>query len=101
MVSRCHAVNYVNFLENSVKYPFSVDIVEVGSSILPSPTKAYSIPDKESDKPFSLPKTLKTGVGTKLGTEDSENSSANVSLGWIIVRLTSPVQEISRETLSS
>ena len=23
-----------------------VDIVEVGSSILPSPTKAYSIPDK-------------------------------------------------------
>ena len=63
--------------------------VEVGSSILPSPTKAYSIPDKESDKPFSLPKTLKTGVGTKLGTEDSENSSANVSLGWIIVRLTS------------
>ena len=59
--------------------------MEVGSSILPSPTKAYSIPDK----PFSLPKTLKTGVGTKLGTEDSENSSANVSLGWIIVRLTS------------
>ena len=75
--------------------------MEVGSSILPSPTKAYSIPDKELDKPFSLPKTRKTGVGTKLGTEDSENSSANVSLGWIIVRLTSPVQEISRETLSS
>ncbi len=29
-----------------------VDIVEVGSSILPSPTKAYSIPDKELDRPF-------------------------------------------------
>ena len=29
-----------------------VDIVEVASSILASPTKAYSIPDKELDKPF-------------------------------------------------
>ena len=26
--------------------------MEVGSSILPSPTKAYSIPDKESDELF-------------------------------------------------
>ena len=40
-----------------------VDIVEVGSSILPSPTKAYSIPDKELDKPFSLPDTLKNRGG--------------------------------------
>ena len=31
-----------------------VDIVEVASSILASPTKAYSIPDKELDKPFSF-----------------------------------------------
>ena len=44
----------MNFLENSVKYPVSVDIVEVASSILASPTKAYSIPDKELDKPFSF-----------------------------------------------
>ncbi len=29
-----------------------VDIVEVASSILASPTKAYSIPDKGSDEPF-------------------------------------------------
>ena len=29
-----------------------VDIVEVASSILASPTKAYSIPDKESSRPF-------------------------------------------------
>ena len=29
-----------------------VDIVEVGSSILPSPIKAYSFPDKELNKPF-------------------------------------------------
>ena len=41
-----------------------VDIVEVGSSILPSPIKAYSIPDKGLDKPFfSLPNTLKNMGG--------------------------------------
>ena len=40
-----------------------VDIVEVGSSILPSPIKAYSFPEKELDKLFSLPKTLKNKGG--------------------------------------
>ena len=53
-----------------------VDIVEVGSSILPSPTKAYSIPDKELDRPFFLCHIpLKTGVGTKMGTKNPEISS--------------------------
>ena len=46
-----------------------VDIVEVASSILASPTKAYSIPDKESDKPFLCQIPLKSGVGTKMGTK--------------------------------
>ena len=40
-----------------------VDIVEVGSSILPSPTKAYSIPDKELDRLFSSPNILKNRGG--------------------------------------
>ena len=56
-------------MKNSVKYPSSVDIVEVASSILASPTKAYSFPEKESDKPFSLPGTIKS---TCDGMEDRE-----------------------------
>ena len=46
--------------------------MEVGSSILPSPTKAYSIPDKGSDKLFSLPDTLENRGGTKMGTKTPE-----------------------------
>ena len=56
-------------MKNSVKYPSSVDIVEVASSILASPTKAYSFPEKESDKPFSLPEIIKS---TYDGMEDRE-----------------------------
>ena len=44
-----------------------VDIVEVASSILASPTKAYSIPDKESDKPFLCQKTRKNKGGQTNG----------------------------------